>query len=83
VKEFRKLVLQAAFANVTADYDQLTSLLEDFFERMADNTTETLLRDYLLVKSSRYCGAGSSGFGGAIVGGGGVKCHHLCVDNHM
>jgi len=45
--------LKAAFANVTADYDQLTSLLEDFFERMADNTTETLLRDYLLVKSSR------------------------------
>lgn len=45
--------LKAAFANVTADYDQLTSLLEDFFERMADNTTETLLRDYLLIKASR------------------------------
>jgi hypothetical protein len=45
---------QAAFANVTADYDQLTSLLEDFFERMADNTTETLLRDYLLIKASRW-----------------------------
>lgn len=45
--------LKAAFANVTADYDQLTTLLEDFFERMADNTTETLLREYLLVKSSR------------------------------
>lgn len=45
--------LKAAFANVTADYDQLTSLLEDFFERMPDNTTETLLREYLLIKSSR------------------------------
>ena len=46
-------MLQAAVANVTADFDQLTHILQEFFERLPDNSTETLFRDFLLSKASR------------------------------
>lgn len=45
--------LKAAITNVTADFDQLSNILQDFFDRLPDNGTELLFRDFLSSKASR------------------------------
>ena len=39
---------------MTADFDQLTNILQDFFERLPDNGTELLFREFLSSKASRW-----------------------------